>query len=360
MKRLLLGGVVATAFAVSGTAFGDNLLEMARAQFKPIPVSLPAVKDNRVTREKVELGKMLFFDPRLSKSGLTSCNTCHNLGMGGDDNLETSVSHGWSKAPRNAPTVLNAVFNSAQFWDGRAEDLKSQAKSAIERGVGMNTTPERIVAVLKSIYEYEDRFKAAFPGESDPVTFENVTKAIEAFEATLITPNSRFDQYLDGNEKALTRMEKKGLRFFIEKGCSACHNGVNLGGHDYYPFGVVERPGADILPRGDKGRFAVTQTANDEYVFRSPQLRNVALTAPYFHSGKVWDLGEAVAIMGTSQLGTKLTEDEVVAITAFLYTLTGEQPRIEYPLLPAESPDTPKPEPVSMQKPEPVASLALE
>jgi len=360
MKRVLIGGIVAAAVAVNGTAVADDLLEMARAQFKPIPLSLPAVKDNRVTREKVELGTMLFFDPRLSTSGLMSCNTCHNLGMGGDDNLETSVSHGWAKGPRNAPTVLNAVFNSAQFWDGRAEDLKSQARSAIERGVGMNTSAERIVAVLNSIFEYQDRFKAAFAGQENPVTFENVTKAIEAFEATLITPSSRFDQYLDGNAKALSRMERKGLRFFIEKGCAACHNGVNLGGTNYYPFGVVERPGADILPRGDKGRFAVTNTANDEYVFRSPQLRNIALTAPYFHSGKVWDLGEAVAIMGTSQLGAKLTEDEVIAITAFLYTLTGEQPRIEYPVLPTESPDTPKPEPVTMKPTKPVAALTVE
>ena len=360
MKRVLLWGTLAVAFVGNGVAVADDLLEMARAQFESIPLTLPQVKDNRVTREKVELGKMLFFDPRLSSTGLTSCNTCHNLGMGGDDNLETSVSHGWAKGPRNAPTVLNAVFNSAQFWDGRAEDLKSQAKSAIERGIGMTTTPERIVAVLNSIFEYKERFEAAFPGAEDPVTFENVTKAIEAFEATLITPASRFDQYLDGNPKALSRMERKGLRFFIEKGCAACHNGVNLGGTDYYPFGVVERPGAEILPRGDKGRFAVTNTANDEYVFRSPQLRNVALTAPYFHSGRVWDLGEAVAIMGTSQLGAKLTEDEVVAITAFLYTLTGEQPSIEYPLLPTETPDTPRPVPVTQAELKPVAALAVE
>lgn len=343
MRKTLLTSAAVLLMSASSAWAADDLLTMARQHFKPIPSIVPSVKDNAVTREKVELGKMLFFDPRLSANGLVSCNTCHNLGTGGDDNLETSLSHGWAKGPRNAPTVFNAVFNVAQFWDGRAEDLKAQVMSAIEKGLGFSSSPEHVIAVLDSMFDYQDRFKAAFPNQAKPVSFENVAKAIEAFEATLITPASRFDQFLEGNTKALNKREQRGLQWFIEKGCVACHNGVNLGGHAYYPFGVVERPGAEILPPQDKGRFSVTNTANDEYVFRSPQLRNIALTAPYFHSGKVWSLEQAVAIMGTSQLGDKLSQDEIDAITAFMYTLTGETPRFEYPVLPTESPTTPRP-----------------
>jgi cytochrome c peroxidase len=297
-----------------------------------------------MTGERIDLGRSLFFDPRLSKSGLISCNTCHNLGMGGDDNLETSIGHGWQKGPRNAPTVLNAVFNQAQFWDGRAEDLKAQAKGPVQAGVEMASTPERVVTTLKSMPAYVQAFTVAFSGESDPVTFDNMAKAIEAFEATLVTPASRFDQWLEGNDAVLDETEKKGLALFMDKGCGACHNGVNVGGHGYYPFGVVEQPGADILPPGDKGRFAVTKTATDDYVFRAGPLRNIELTAPYFHSGKVWDLEQAVAVMGSSQLGETLSDEEVTAITAFLKTLTGEQPRVEYPILPVSTADTPKPE----------------
>lgn len=325
------------------SAQSNELLEEAKGMFKPIPSVVPAVKDNAVTGEKIELGKMLFFDPRLSSSGLISCNTCHNLGMGGDDNLETSIGHGWQKGPRNAPTVLNAVFNAAQFWDGRAEDLKAQAKGPVQAGVEMASTPARVEATLASLPDYVARFGNAFPGEEKPVNFDNMAKAIEAFEATLITPASRFDQFLEGNTKVMTAQEQEGLKLFMDKGCAACHAGVNLGGEDYYAFGVIEKPGADILPAGDKGRFAVTQTADEEYVFRAGPLRNIELTAPYFHSGKVWDLEQAVAIMGTSQLGEKLADNEIKAITAFLKTLTGEQPKVTYPILPVETATTPKP-----------------
>lgn len=350
LKSILLAATV-LAVAVSGAAQADDaaLMKQANEVFDPIPSVVPAVKDNAVTHEKVELGKMLFFDPRISRSALLSCNTCHNLGMGGDDNLETSVGHGWQKGPRNAPTVLNAVFNTAQFWDGRADDLKAQAKGPVQAGVEMASTPDRVVTVLKSMPEYVDRFAKAFPGEKDPVTFDNMAKAIEAFEATLITPASRFDQFLEGNTAALTADEKKGLGLFMDKGCSACHAGVNLGGDGYYPFGVVEKPGADILPPDDKGRFAVTKTAADDYVFRAAPLRNVALTEPYFHSGMVWDLEQAVGIMGVAQLGEELKGDEIKAITAFLKTLTGEQPRIDYPLLPASTAKTPRPEPMQAE-----------
>lgn len=214
----------------------------------------------------------------------------------------------------------------------------------VQAAVEMNNTPERAVATLQSIPEYVERFSTVFAGDEDPVTFENMAAAIEAFEATLLTPDSRFDQYLKGNGRALGAMEKQGLRLFMDKGCSACHGGVNVGGAGYYPFGVVEKPGADILPPEDKGRFAVTQTASDEYVFKSPTLRNIELTPPYFHSGKVWSLAQAVGIMGSAQLGQTLGEDETQAITAFLNTLTGEQPIVEYPILPPHTKATPKPD----------------
>ena len=344
-KTVVLAGL-ALGLAPAGDAAADDLREAADGLFDPIPSMVPAVQGNPVTREKAELGKMLFFDPRLSASGVLSCYSCHNLTMGGDDNLETSIGHGWQRGPRNSPTVLNAVFNAAQFWDGRAEDLRSQAKGPIQAGVEMAATPDLVLAVLGSIPEYGRRFASAFPGEAAPVTFDNVARAIEAFEATLITPASRFDQYLEGNPNALDDRERKGLRLFIETGCSGCHAGVNLGGQDYYPFGVVERPGGDVLPEDDKGRFAVTKTASDEYVFRAVPLRNVALTAPYFHSGKVWSLEQAVAVMGVSQLGKELTPQETGAIAAFLGTLTGEQPRVELPLLPSSTAETPRPSPL--------------
>jgi cytochrome c peroxidase len=322
----------------------DPLIQQARAVFSPIPATPPVLEDNPATPAKVELGKMLYFEPRLSSSWLISCNTCHNLGMGGVDLMETSIGHGWQKGPRNAPTVLNAVFNIAQFWDGRAEDLAAQAQGPVQAGVEMNNTPDRAVATLKSMTEYVDRFGQAFPEDPDPVTFDNMALAIEVFESTLLTPNSPFDQLLLGNGDALSGPEKEGLGLFMGKGCTSCHNGVNVGGAGYFPFGLVAAPDADIRPVEDRGRFAVTQTAQDDYVFKSPSLRNIALTPPYFHSGKVWDLTRAVRVMGTAQLGAELTDEEVTAIVTFLHTLTGDQPQVEYPVLPSFSADTPPPD----------------
>ena len=343
MKRLLPVLCVAlSAASLSSMASAEELREAALELFAPLPSTVPAVQDNRITPEKIELGKALFFDPRLSASGVFSCNSCHNVGTGGDDNLETSIGHGWQQGPRNSPTVFNAVFNEAQFWDGRAEDLKAQAKGPIQAGVEMANTPENVVLTLKSMPQYVAWFEGAFPGEADPVTFDNMARAIEAFEATLITP-APFDAYLNGDDQALTFEQKKGLSLFMAKGCVACHNGVNVGGHGYYPFGVIERPGADILPENDKGRFAVTQTADDEYVFRASPLRNIAVTAPYFHSGKVWDLEQAVGIMGSSQLGEELNDEEVRLITAFMHSLTGQVPEVTYPILPPETATTPRP-----------------
>ncbi len=321
----------------------DDLKNKSQSLFKPIPDSPPQLENNPITLEKIELGKMLYFEPRLSASNLISCNTCHNLGTGGVDLQETSIGHGWQKGPRNAPTVLNAVFNDAQFWDGRAKDLKEQAKGPIQATVEMSNNPDRLVHTIKSMPEYVELFQKAFPNEKEKVTFENTVKAIEVFEATLITPDSRFDNYLNGDSNALNSKEKEGLQIFINKGCAACHNGINLGGSGYFPFGVVKNPGAEILPPGDKGRFEVTKTVSDEYVFKVPTLRNVELTMPYFHSGKVWILNEAVTVMGSSQLGISLNEREISLITAFLKTLTGKQPELEYPVLPPNTEKTPKP-----------------
>ncbi|MCB5205358.1 cytochrome-c peroxidase [Neorhizobium sp. T786] len=345
MKKLLssvaLGVFLATA-AVAAEPVPANLRETALELFKPLPSTIPAVRDNKITPEKIKLGKALFFDPRMSASGVFSCNSCHNLATGGDDNLETSIGHGWQKGPRNSPTALNAVFNIAQFWDGRAEDLKAQAKGPVQAGVEMANTPDNVIATLKSMPDYVTWFKEAFPEEADPVTFDNFAKAIEAYEATLITP-APFDAYLNGDEDALSVKAKQGLDLFMDKGCASCHAGINVGGEGYYPFGLIERPGAEVLPENDKGRFAVTNTADDSYVFRAAPLRNIAVTAPYFHSGKVWDLKQAVAIMGTSQLGEELNDGEVDLIVAFLDTLTGKMPDVSYPVLPAETAATPRP-----------------
>ena len=207
----------------------------------------------------------------------------------------------------------------------------------------MNNNPEQVVATLKSIPGYVRLFGKAFPGEKDPVTFDNMAKAIELFEATLITPDSPFDNYLKGNGKALNAKEKEGLALFMGKGCGACHGGVNMGGSGYFPFGLKESPLADLLPPDDLGRYKVTNTASDKYVYKSPSLRNIALTPPYFHTGKIWKLDDAVVVMGTTQLGVKLSTDETDKITAFLYALNGKQPKVEYPILPEGSDATPKP-----------------
>lgn len=347
MKRYLASAIALSA-AMSAPAFADDaaLRETAKDLFEAIPLQAPMLENNVISRDRVDLGAMLFFDPRMSKSGLFSCQSCHNVGIGGVDGLETSVGHGWQAGPRNAPTMLNAVFNVAQFWDGRAPDLAEQAKGPVQAGVEMNNTPDQVVATLTSMPGYVEAFAAAFPGEADPISFDNFAKAIEAFEATLITPNSRFDQFLMGQDGALNDQEKAGLQLFVDTGCASCHGGINFGGQDYYPFGVVEKPGASVLPEGDKGRFAVSETADDEYVFRAAPLRNIALTAPYFHSGKVWDLKEAVSIMANSQLGEDLTEAQVDDIVAFLGTLTGEQPEVEHPILPVRTSSTPKPAPM--------------
>jgi len=322
----------------------DSLMAAAQAQFEPIPATPPALPGNTATPAKVELGTMLYFDPRLSASHAISCSTCHNVGLGGGDAQETSIGHRWQRGGRNAPTVLNAIFNTAQFWDRRAKDLEEQAGGPLVNPVEMASPPEHVVEQLIAIPGYVAAFKAAFPDESQPVRLANAQKAIAVFEATLITPDAPFDRYLRGDGSALNSDQKQGLRLFMDKGCSACHSGINLGGSMYSPFGVIENPGAELLPPGDKGRFSVTKTVSDEYVFKVPTLRNIALTAPYFHSGRSWDLRQAAAVMGSSQLGEWLSADETEKIVQFLESLTGEQPKILHPIMPPSVAATPRPE----------------
>ena len=340
LLKLFFGSLSAVALAQGAAA--SDLRERAQELFSPLPSTIPALNDNVITDEKIDLGKALFFDPRMSASGVFSCNSCHNLATGGDDNMETSIGHAWQKGPRNSPTVLNAVFNEAQFWDGRAADLAEQAKGPVQAGVEMANTPDNVIATLMSMPQYIDWFTASFPGEENPVSFDNFAKAIEAYEATLITP-APFDAFLNGDIAALNDDQKAGLELFMDKGCSSCHNGINLGGNGYYPFGLIEKPGADVLPPDDRGRFAVTETADDSYVFRASPLRNIDQTAPYFHSGKVWDLKVAVQIMGTSQLGEEINDAEADQIVAFLGALTGKMPEVIYPVLPTETLQTPRP-----------------
>ncbi len=342
MRHFLFTSTTAIALATGSMTLANDLRNEALELFAPLPSTIPAVKDNPITPAKIDLGKALFFDPRMSASGVFSCNSCHNLATGGDDNMPTSIGHGWQKGPRNSPTVLNSVFNEAQFWDGRAPDLAAQAKGPVQAGVEMANTPENVIATLNSMPQYVEWFKASFPEEAEPVSFDNFAKAIEAYEATLITP-APFDAWLNGDDAAMSEEQVAGLELFVEKGCASCHNGINLGGNGYYPFGLIEKPGAEILPPDDKGRFTVTETADDEYVFRASPLRNIDQTAPYFHSGIVWDLKVAVQVMGESQLGEDLTEDEADKIVAFLGSLSGEMPEVVYPILPAETAATPRP-----------------
>ncbi len=335
--------LAATALAVvSGTAHAaDDLLKRSRDLFAPLPGVGSEAKG--ADPALVDLGKSLYFEPRLSASGLISCNTCHNVGAGGVDGMETSVGHGWAKGPRNAPTVLNATFNTSQFWDGRAPNLKEQAKGPVQAGVEMNNSPDRVEATLKSIPGYVSQFAKAFPKAKDTVTFDNMATAIAAFEATLVTPDAPFDRYLKGDAKALTAQQKKGLATFVDSGCASCHSGVNLGGNSFQKFGVAKAPPESARPEGDKGREKVTSNSDDAFAFRVPTLRNTALTAPYFHTGKVRSLEEAVRVMGESQLGRTFSDAETADIVAFLGSLTGKQPQVTLPILPASSATTPAP-----------------
>jgi cytochrome c peroxidase len=288
----------------------------------------------------VTLGRNLFFDPRLSKSGFISCNSCHNLSMGGSDNLKTSIGHNWHQGPINAPTVLNSSMNLAQFWDGRAKDLKAQAGGPIANPGEMASSHELAVDVLQSIPGYVAEFKTVYG--AGPITIDGVTKAIAAFEETLVTPNSRFDRWLNGDKNAISKEELAGYRLFKEAGCVACHNGPAVGGNSFQKFGLVE-PYKTSNPA--EGRIAVTGDDADRFKFKVPTLRNVELTYPYFHDGAANTLKEAVDTMGRIQLGRKFSDTENAEIVAFLKTLTGDQPNVRLPVLPPSTDATPRPQP---------------
>ncbi|MDT8446819.1 MAG: cytochrome-c peroxidase [bacterium] len=319
----------------------DPLIEKALGQFQPLPDQAPALAGNPMSEARLDLGKKLFLDPRISSSQLISCNTCHNLGTGGVDLQKTSTGHAWQQGPRNAPTVLNSGLFSHQFWDGRAADLEAQAKGPVQAGVEMSNTPAVVEATLKSMPAYVEAFKAAFPGEEQPVSFDNFAKAVALFESTLLTP-SAFDRFLKGDAQALDAEAKEGLNLFMDKGCSSCHGGVALGGQGFQKFGLINAPEAKHRPAGDKGRMKVTGDAADEYAFRVPTLRNIADTRPYFHTGSAQTLAEAIRVMGKSQLGVDLTDEEVSKIQAFLNSLSG-QVEVTYPNLPSSSDQTPQP-----------------
>ncbi|WP_428609962.1 cytochrome-c peroxidase [Sedimenticola sp.] len=289
---------------------------------------------------QVELGKKLYFDPRLSKSGFISCNSCHNLSMGGTDNLKTSIGHNWQQGPINAPTVLNSSMNVAQFWDGRAADLKAQAGGPIANPGEMASTHTLAIDVLESIPQYVVQFRQVFG--TDKITIDEVTQAIAEFEKTLVTPNSRFDQWLLGNKEALTSKEIAGYNLFKGSGCTACHNGPAVGGSSFQKMGVVEPYKANSTAQGLSG---VTGKDADRFKFKVPTLRNVEMTYPYFHDGGAETLTEAVNLMGRLQLGKQFTPDENAKVVAFLKTLTGDQPSFQMPILPPSTDKTPQPKP---------------
>lgn len=309
------------------------LMREAREYFAPLPSADDVIRSAGITGAQIELGKALFFDPRMSSGGDVSCASCHGLDSGGVDNLQFSVGHNGAISERNAPTVLNAVFNVDQFWDGRASDLAEQAKGPVVAAVEMANTPGNLIATLNSMPGYQKMFKAAFPSDSNPISFDNFAQAIEAFETTLITP-SRFDAFLHGDENALTIAEQIGLSYFIDLGCSACHNGVNIGGGEYQFFGAVEQPSEIVMPRHDKELGAFTAGSEKDYMFRVAPLRNINLTAPYFHSGAVDELEEAVQLMALYQLGTRVDDEVAEMIVSFLNTLEGEVPSVDFPDLP--------------------------
>ena len=319
------------AAIVAATACAQALAQ------EPITPILPAQEINLA---QAELGKKLYFDPRLSKSGFISCNSCHNLSMGGTDNLKTSIGDRWQQGPINAPTVLNSSLNVAQFWDGRAADLKEQAGGPIANPGEMAFTHTLAVSLLSSIPGYVREFQLVFG--SDEIDIDKITDAIAEFEKTLVTPNSPFDKWLLGDKDALTSDEFAGYVLFKSSGCTACHNGAAAGGNTFQKMGIVE-PYKSTSPA--EGRSAVTGKDADRFNFKVPTLRNVELTYPYFHDGEAETLTEAVDIMGRLQLGKKFTDEENAQIVAFLKSLTGDQPNFALPILPPSSERTPLPDP---------------
>lgn len=329
--------------ALLGALLLGGASAVSAAEWQTLPDRAPEPADNPTTPAKVALGKMLYHEPRISANGVVSCNSCHNVMGGGDDNRGGSIGVRDQVGGRSAPTVWNSAFNSVQFWDGRAPSLEAQAKGPVTNPgeMGMKNWDE-VIARLKAMPGYTEAFAAAF-GAGDTVTVDNFAKAVAAYERTLITPNSPYDQYVKGNKAALTDQQVRGMNTFAEVGCVQCHSGAAFNGPQLpegtgffmkfplYQNGVME---ARYNFSADNGRFDVTGNEADRHAFKVPTLRNVALTAPYFHNGQVKTLQDAVMVMGKVQLDKDLTEQQISDITAFLNALTGEFPRIEMPRLP--------------------------
>jgi len=317
----LLGGLLALTLSSGLQAdTGDRLLRKAQRYFSPLPEAMPGAEQD--TPKRIELGKKLYFDPRLSSNDRQSCAICHPVGGGqaGMDNLATSPGAEGQQGRRNSPTVLNAGWQKAQFWDGRAKDLADQAGQPILNPIEMGMPSEQsVVDKLSATPDYPGAFEAAFPGYAQPLSYPNLRDAIAAFERTLRS-ESRFDDYLRGDKQALNESEKRGLDTFIKVNCVRCHDGPLVGG------GMLEKLGLyGDFPSQDQGRFEVTGEEKDRKVFKVPQLRNIALTGPWYHNGSVDNLEEAVRVMARLQLEREMSDSEVKDITAFLQTLNGKE-----------------------------------
>ena len=277
----------------------------------------PIVMPENIDAKKVALGEKLFFDARLSGNNTIACASCHIISEGGDDNMKYSFGINGQQGGMNAPTVLNAVYNFRQFWDGRAKDLQEQALGPIENPVEMGSHFPTLIKKLEKT-EYKKLFRDVY---HEKITKKNITNAIAEYEKTLVTPNAPFDRYLRGDKDAITQEQKDGYALFRTRGCISCHNGRNIGGNLYSKFGVMQD-----AKTNDLGRYNVTKKERDKYYFKVPSLRNIALSAPYFHDGRAKDLKEAIKTMSQLQLGRHFTEKESSDIVAFLKSLTGEIP----------------------------------
>lgn len=334
MKSLRLGSMFSALLAATTAMAAD---------WQALPKQAPAPADNPTTAAKVELGKMLFHDPRFSLTGTVSCASCHSVMEGGDDHRPTSIGVHGQKGGRNAPTVWNAAFHSVQFWDGRAATLEEQAKGPVTNPVEMGMKDlDTAMQRLRAIPGYRKHFTAAFGG-TDPVSVDNAAKAVAAYERTLITPSSAYDRYVGGDKKALTMQQARGMEKFAATGCTACHSGavfngppmpVGQGFFQKFPTLTNSAYVAKYKLMDDPGRFESTKQEQDKHMWRVPTLRNLVYTAPYFHNGTVKSLDEAVRVMAKTQLDKELADGDVKDIVAFLEALTGEFPRQAMPMLP--------------------------
>jgi cytochrome c peroxidase len=325
--RLVLLVLAVTVLAWGHAWAADPALRtQAQALFKPLPKVMES-PDNPVTPEKIALGRLLFFETRVSVDGTVSCTRCHLVSLYGTDALPKAVGALGRPNPRNSPTVLNAAQEFVAHWRGDRKSVEDQATQALVGPPSFgNPDYASAMAKLKALPDYPALFTKVFPGEPDPVTPSNWGKAIGAFERTLVTP-SPFDAYLAGNSTALSPAQEAGLREFVQTGCTTCHNGVGIGGSMFQKFGLVEDYWkATGSAQIDKGRFDVTQNPADTYVFKVPSLRNVVRTPPYFHDGSVSTLSEAARVMARVQLGRTLTDTQITSIVAFLESLTGTLP----------------------------------